>query len=145
MPAKAETASVAPVPVVTPEHAVADVAEQVAALVSGGIPGHGEATALTGKLEAAQYQLDKGNAQPAANVLGAFINQIEALVNSGRLSAEKAQPPVDSSNTPTELIEAEPSGQPPSQIRQAATRRPVRLLRSPGRRFATAQTTRALH
>jgi hypothetical protein len=95
-----------PVPVVTPEEAIADAAEDVAALVTDGILGNGEANALTSKLEAAQHQLDKANVKATANVLGAFINQVEAMVNSGRLTAEEAQPLLDSANDAIELIQA---------------------------------------
>jgi hypothetical protein len=94
------------VPVVTPEEAIADAAEDVAALVTDGILGNGEANALTSKLEAAQRQLDKGNVNATANVLGALINQVEAMVNSGRLTAEEAQPLLDSANDAIELIQA---------------------------------------
>jgi len=37
-----------------------------------------------------------------------IANQIEAMVNSGRLTAEEAQPLIDSANAAIELIEAEP-------------------------------------
>ena len=97
-----------PPPVISPDEAIEDAAEAVAALVADGTLDDGEARALTSKLEAAQHQLDKGNAKPAANILGAFINQVEAMVSSGRLTAEEAKPLIDSANAAIELIEAEP-------------------------------------
>jgi probable HAF family extracellular repeat protein len=97
-----------PVPVVTPEQSIADAIEAVAALVSDGTLGGGEGNALTSKLEVAQTQLDKGNTSGCTNLLRAFINQVEAMVNSGRLTAEEAQPLIDSANAAIESIEAEP-------------------------------------
>jgi hypothetical protein len=80
-------------------------AEEVTALVAGGPLDDGEANALTSKLEAARGQLEKGNVKPVANMLEAFIHQVEAMVKSGRLTAEQAQPLIDSANAAIELIE----------------------------------------
>jgi uncharacterized membrane protein len=97
-----------PVPVVTPEQAIAGAVEDVAALLTDGALDDSEANALTSKLEAAQFQLDKGNTKASTNVIGACTDQVEAMVNSGRLTAEKAQPLIDAVNNAIELIEAEP-------------------------------------
>ena len=46
--------------------------------------------ALVATLEAAERQLEKGNTTAAANQLQAFLNQVDALVRSGRMSASQA-------------------------------------------------------
>jgi len=47
------------------------------------------------KLRAALRQLGSGNRAPAAGQLNAFINEVNALVRSGRLSPQQAQPLID--------------------------------------------------
>ena len=47
----------------------------------------GNGRSLTAKLDAAAAQLAKGQANPAMNQLGAFINETNALIHSGRLPA----------------------------------------------------------
>jgi len=42
---------------------------------------------LQAKLDAAKASLDRGNETPALNQLGAFLNQVNALVQSGQMSA----------------------------------------------------------
>ncbi|MBI4469270.1 MAG: HYR domain-containing protein [Acidobacteria bacterium] len=49
-----------------------------------------EANWLINILKAAIQQLDRGNRTPAINQLNAFINQVEALERSGRLSSDQA-------------------------------------------------------
>ena len=50
----------------------------------------GDKNSLKKKLEAAQEALDKGNKGAAANQLGAFINEVQAIQRSGRLDAPTA-------------------------------------------------------
>ena len=50
----------------------------------------GNKTSLKKKLEAAQEALDRGNKGAAANQLGAFINEVQAMQRSGRLDASTA-------------------------------------------------------
>ncbi|MDX1662105.1 MAG: hypothetical protein R3326_09980, partial [Gemmatimonadota bacterium] len=50
----------------------------------------GQATALGKKLEQASRFVDKGNIRVAANVLAAFIHQVEDLRDEGVLDDEKA-------------------------------------------------------
>jgi hypothetical protein len=45
-----------------------------------------EGNALTSKLDAAANQLGKGNSKATISLLGAFINQIEAMMKSERLA-----------------------------------------------------------
>ncbi len=57
------------------------------AMVTGLGIGHGNASALGAKLRAAAASLARGDTTPAVNQLQAFINQVEAMVASGRLTA----------------------------------------------------------
>jgi len=52
----------------------------------------GELESLRAKLTAASSQLAAGKTTPAANTIGAFINELQAIVRSGRLSPAKGQP-----------------------------------------------------
>jgi hypothetical protein len=61
----------------------------VAALVAGGAVNHGQGNALHAKLDAALRQLQRGQTPHA---LEAFVNQLDALVRAGVLSAEQADP-----------------------------------------------------
>jgi hypothetical protein len=68
-------------------------------LVTAGTLGNGEANALTSKLENSIKQMDRGNANAATNQLMAFINQVDALIKSGRLSQAQGQSLIDAANT----------------------------------------------
>jgi hypothetical protein len=50
---------------------------------------------LVQKLEAALQQMDRGNDNPAKNQLGAFINEVNALMKSKALSASLGQSLID--------------------------------------------------
>jgi len=52
----------------------------------------GESNALLAKIDAAQKQLAIGNATPAANQLRALLNQLDAMVGSGRITDADATP-----------------------------------------------------
>ncbi len=60
--------------------------------ISGGALNKGELGSLQSKLDAAKNQLGNGNGTPAANQLNAFINELQAMVQSGRLSSGVADP-----------------------------------------------------
>jgi hypothetical protein len=70
--------------------------EAVAGLDDAGVATPEVVGALSATLDAATTKLNQGKLKPAAGILGAFINQLEAFVRSGRLPAETA----------AELIEA---------------------------------------
>ena len=53
-----------------------------------GLPGN----SLHAKLDAAAKQIQAGKPTPAANLLQAFLNEVEAIVGSGRMSAADAEP-----------------------------------------------------
>ncbi|MEA2760855.1 MAG: trimeric autotransporter adhesin [Gemmatimonadaceae bacterium] len=52
----------------------------------------GEANSLEAKLQAAAKQLAKDNTTPAENILGAFINELQAMMQSGRISEAVGSP-----------------------------------------------------
>jgi len=80
---------------VTPQGAILNLVDEVDALVDGGALNNGQGKALIAKLKTALKQLDKGNANAAINVLGAFLNQVGAFINAGILTPEEAQPLVE--------------------------------------------------
>lgn len=89
-----ETATrTATVTVQSPAQAVNALAAQVATLTSGGTE-----NALNAKLRAAGASLERGNAESARGQLGAFVNQVEALVASGRLTAAQGEALTDAAN-----------------------------------------------
>ena len=76
----------------TPDAALAGLVTNVEALVGSGALSQAEGHALTVKLEAALRHLERGKTKAAGNLVGAFLNQVAALVRSGRLSDGAAQP-----------------------------------------------------
>ncbi|HEU0299095.1 MAG TPA: DNA/RNA non-specific endonuclease [Longimicrobium sp.] len=77
----------ATVTVQSPSQALDGLAGDVDGLVAAGDINRGNGTSLNAKLRAAQQQLAQGNGNAALNMLGAFVNEVEAMVASGRLSA----------------------------------------------------------
>jgi hypothetical protein len=73
----------------------AGLIEAVRALEASGALGGGNANALVAKLEGAIAQLEQGNVRPAVNKLGAFVNQVEAFLQDGTLSADVGQSLID--------------------------------------------------
>jgi hypothetical protein len=66
--------------------------DHVEALVAAAKLSQAEGHALSVKLEAAVRLLERGKTKAAGNVIGAFLNQLEALVRSRRLSDADARP-----------------------------------------------------
>jgi YVTN family beta-propeller protein len=66
--------------------------DHVEALVAAGKLSQAEGHALSVKLEAVLRLLERGKTKAAGNVIGAFLNQVEALVRSRRLSDADAGP-----------------------------------------------------
>ncbi len=75
----------------TPAQGVANLVEAANALDA---LDKGEINSLTAKLRAASAQLSGGEANAAANTLSAFVNELEALARSRRLSSGEANPPI---------------------------------------------------
>ncbi|HKP77330.1 MAG TPA: PKD domain-containing protein, partial [Longimicrobiaceae bacterium] len=71
----------ATVTVLTAGQALANLQAQVNGVVSGGT-----ANSLNAKLASASASLDRGNLTAARNQIGAFVNEVRALVQSGRLT-----------------------------------------------------------
>ena len=69
---------------------VANVATHVAQLVEKGTISQADGNSLTSKLDTVSKQLEDGHRTPARNVLNAFLNEVDAMQRSGRLSASDA-------------------------------------------------------
>jgi DNA/RNA endonuclease G (NUC1)/PKD repeat protein len=76
--------------VATALQGVANVAAHVAQLVENGTISQADGNSLTAKLDTVTKQLQAGHTTPAKNVLNAFLNQVDAMRRSGRLSATAA-------------------------------------------------------
>ena len=82
---------------VPPANAIQNLINNVLpGLVQNGYINDGQETALISKLQAALKQLAHGNQNAAVNLLSAFINQVQALVNSGSLTPAEGQSLIDS-------------------------------------------------
>ena len=77
--------------VLAPAQAVGDAIELVDALATDGTIDAGNANSLRTKLESARTALERDNAGAASGKLRAFLNELEAMVSSGRLTAEEAE------------------------------------------------------
>lgn len=89
----------------TPEQQVEALIHAVDVLVDQGALGDAIGAALTAKLDVADAMLDQGNLHAAVNALQAFINQVNALVRSRRLSPSAAQALIDAAYAAIERIE----------------------------------------
>ncbi|HST19868.1 MAG TPA: right-handed parallel beta-helix repeat-containing protein [Blastocatellia bacterium] len=78
-----------------PLQAIQALISDVESLVAQGILNHGNGNALISKLEAARKQLERGHIRPAGNQINAFINQVEALMRSKKLTPQQGQPLID--------------------------------------------------
>jgi len=88
-------AATATVVVETPAQAARDVEGTIDGLVASGAVQRTIANPLKVKLEAAIVQLERGNTTSAENVFAAFVNQVNALVGSGRLDPVAGQSLLD--------------------------------------------------
>jgi hypothetical protein len=77
--------------VFTAQDSIEFLADAVEVLVELGRLTQGRANGLVSKLDAALAKLNDGNAAAACNQLGAFINQVNDLVNEGILSLKEGQ------------------------------------------------------
>jgi DNA/RNA endonuclease G (NUC1) len=80
------------VTVLTQAKGVQTAAALVLRLAKDGEISTGNANSLTAKLDAARQQLDRGNVPPVNGQLGAVLNELDAMVRSGRLSDADAAP-----------------------------------------------------
>jgi PKD repeat protein len=80
------------VTVLTPVQGTERAIALVAQLLADGMLERGEANSLTAKLDAARRQLLRGNTIPAVQQLEAMLNELDAIVRSGRLESADAAP-----------------------------------------------------
>jgi DNA/RNA endonuclease G (NUC1) len=76
----------------TLESGIHTVQALIDGLVAEGKLKSGAATSLAAKLRAAAQQLERGNVTAGVNQLGSVLNELDALVRSGRLAAAEAEP-----------------------------------------------------
>ena len=67
------------------------ISASVVSLVTQGVLNAGQGNSLTSKLSAAIDQANRGNGTAARNQLQAFINEVNALIGSERLSTSQGQ------------------------------------------------------
>lgn len=79
------------VTVQTSQQAISAIIGMLQSLVESNVLRLGEAKALAAPLSAAIQQLERGNETAAMNQLEAFVNHLEALVRTGRLSYGAAE------------------------------------------------------
>jgi probable HAF family extracellular repeat protein len=75
-----------------PQQTTGIIINEIEDLIEEGELNAGQGTALTAKLEAAIVLMNKGKFLPAQNLLQAFINQVNSLINNGALSQEDGYP-----------------------------------------------------
>ena len=80
------TIAVSP-PQITAQQATQNIINNVSNLVSQGALNSGEGNSLATKLQAAINQLNNGNSKAARGQINSFINEVNALINSGILSS----------------------------------------------------------
>ena len=82
------TTQTAVVTVLTPAEGVARAIALVEALLADGTINAGNANSLTSKLDGARKALESGNVNAASGKLGAVLNELEAMVRSGRVTED---------------------------------------------------------
>jgi DNA/RNA endonuclease G (NUC1) len=102
----AEGVRTAQVTVQSPAQAMSGLTGAVDALVADGTLNRGNGNSLNVKVRGAGASLARGQAQTAVNQLNAFINEIEAMAASGRLSATDAATLTASARRIIQSIEA---------------------------------------
>jgi hypothetical protein len=89
----------------TPVERIDDLIAKVQALKVAGVLNKGRANALIVKLKAARKNIGRGHINPAINELGAFINQVNAFVNSGILTSSQGDELVSAANVVIDLLQ----------------------------------------
>ncbi len=98
--------SLAVTPQLSAEQQVDAIIESVQDLVASKVLPSGPANGLIAKLDGALRQLDKDNVGAAINVLEAFINQVQGLVNSGILTVTQGQRLIDAAQAVIDVLTA---------------------------------------
>ncbi|HMI48608.1 MAG TPA: DNA/RNA non-specific endonuclease, partial [Gemmatimonadaceae bacterium] len=78
------------VTVLAPAQALQQASDMVRDLADRSGVSSGNVNSLNSKIDAAQAQLAKGNTNPAANQLQALLNELDAMIRSGRVTAADA-------------------------------------------------------
>ena len=93
-----------PLPALTPHQQIQTIINQVQTLVNAGTLNQGLGKALQATLDATAERLNDGDTTGACNLLQAFINQVQAAVKSGKISATDGNNLIKSANdTRTQL------------------------------------------
>lgn len=79
----------------TPEEQVQVLIDEIEELVNSDVIGNGEANSLISKLSNALASIDRDNTNAANGQLGAFVNQIESLIESNQIESEIGQLLID--------------------------------------------------
>jgi uncharacterized membrane protein len=79
----------------SPAELILELASEVEALEAAGVLNKGQANSLLAKLGAAYKKIEKSQPAVAVYQLEAFVNEVEAMLRSQRLSLEQAQPLLD--------------------------------------------------
>jgi probable HAF family extracellular repeat protein len=91
----------------TPEELIDELREDVRAMVDDGTLRRGWGWALMWRLRWVDRLIQRDRLNVAANVLNAFRNHVRALVRSGRLTQEEAQPLLDKAEQAIDLLRDE--------------------------------------
>jgi hypothetical protein len=78
--------------VIAPTQALSQASNMIADLTRSAGLNSGNANSLNSKIDAAQAQLGMGNSNSAANQLQALLNELDAMIRSGRVTATDAAP-----------------------------------------------------
>jgi hypothetical protein len=92
----------------TPQDEVAALVDEIEALIAGGTLPSNKAKPLITKLEQVSAKLAGEQTADACDQLGALINQLNAYVNNGNLTAVQGQELIDATNTLKVNIGCEP-------------------------------------
>lgn len=90
----------------TPDERIESIKSDVGDLAGAGTLNQGESGSLTGKLSVAQKKISQGKIQAAIGVLGSFIFQVEAFVNSERLTPDAGQALIDAAQAVIDQLSA---------------------------------------
>jgi probable HAF family extracellular repeat protein len=81
--------------VAPPDGDIGGLQDSVDDLANAGTLTGGESNSLNSKLEAANRQCERGNETAARHQIQAFINQVNAMIDSGRIDASTGQALID--------------------------------------------------
>jgi hypothetical protein len=81
--------------IITPDRVATNLEAQIPVLTQSGALTADQAAGLTNKVQPAQQTLDNCNLAAGLNDLNALVNQLDAFVKSGTLTAGQAQPLID--------------------------------------------------